>query len=252
MSPTEQNERCRLDDIATHYTSDHLAGANETYHLVVRDAMIPVGGGESALEIGCGKGLWTKVLCDRYRRVDVVDSSQYLLDRLCRENQNRQATLSVHCSLIEDFVMIEHKDKWDHIFLTFLLEHVEKPTELLRRLKTMLSPHGQLLIAVPNAESVHRMLACRMGLIQHTGELSENDILVGHRRVYTTSMLTKQVQDAGLNIDNAQTVGLKPLSLAQMTEWPQPLVAALCRSGDLVGRYGAYISITASAGCKGG
>src|SRR5262245_53315999 len=69
----------RVGQIASTYHSESLAGANEQFHIQLRDNVIPAGGGESALELGCGRGLWTQVLCDRYERLDVVDGSAELL-----------------------------------------------------------------------------------------------------------------------------------------------------------------------------
>ena len=74
-----KKEKERISDIAKIYFCEDLLGLNEQYHLTLRDILIPCYGGKSALELGCGNGLWTKVLCQRYEFVDVVDGSDLRL-----------------------------------------------------------------------------------------------------------------------------------------------------------------------------
>lgn len=74
-----KKEKERISDIAKIYFSEDLLGPNEQYHLILRDLLIPRDVGKSALELGCGNSLWTKVLCQRYEFVDVVDGSDLRL-----------------------------------------------------------------------------------------------------------------------------------------------------------------------------
>jgi len=69
------DEQSKLEQIGPEYRDQDLLGLNELYHLAMRDQMIAPEGGDSALEIGCGAGLWTRMLCMRYQQVDVVDGS---------------------------------------------------------------------------------------------------------------------------------------------------------------------------------
>lgn len=78
-----EKEKERISDIAKVYFSEDLLGPNEQYYLTLRDLLIPHYGGESALELGCGNSLWTKVLCPRYEFVDVVEGSDLRLFFKC-------------------------------------------------------------------------------------------------------------------------------------------------------------------------
>ena len=104
-------EKERLAKISERYNSEQLAGANELYHLFVRDSLIPEDGGESALELSCGKGLWSKVLCERYDRVDIVDGAADLVENDLNENTECRADLTGHIDLIEDFIRLR-PDQW--------------------------------------------------------------------------------------------------------------------------------------------
>lgn len=244
-SDASAGELARVHQVASMYHSELLAGANEQFHVHLRDKVIPSGGGESALELGCGKGLWTRVLCDRYDRVDVVDGSPELLAEVARSCAGG-AQLATHAALADEF-LLGATASWQHIYMTFLLEHVDDPVELLRLARSRLAEDGVLFVAVPNADSVHRVLALRAGLIRSTTELSENDVRVGHRRVYTSALLREHLARAGLRVTLERSVGLKPLTLRQLDGLPEAVIAALCESGDLVPANSAYLAAEARA-----
>ena len=237
-----KTELGRVEELGFVYNDEALAGVNELYHICLRDSIIPEYGGQSALELGCGKGLWTKLLCERYDSVDVVDGAGALLKQVTSRNINCKAKLTGHLALVENFKHDLGK-KWEHIYMTFLLEHLLDPVSVLKKIKNYLHKDGRIFLAVPNANSVHRVVAFRMGLIKNISELSDNDKRVGHRRVYTLELLRSQVNKAGLKIVREKLVGLKPLSLKQMMDLSQEVIWAFCTSGDLAGNNAAYIAM---------
>jgi len=239
-----REEIAKLEKTADVYASEDLAGANLLYHVHLRDSIIPEEGGRSALELGCGTGLWTGVLCQRYEVVDVVDGSSRLLEQVLRANRGRKAELTTHNKLLEDFRPAAGRN-WEHVYMTFLLEHLSNPVAALSQAKNWLARKGCLFLAVPNADSLHRAIALRMGLIEKVDQLSDCDRQVGHRRVYTWELLRSQVASAGLKIVAQRPVGLKVVSLRQMENWPSEMVRAFCASGDLCPANAAYIVILA-------
>ena len=240
-----REELANLERTAEVYRNDDLAGANREYHVYLRDSIIPTKGGRSALELGCGTGLWTGVLCRRYDVVDVVDGSSRLLEEVVRVNSGRRAELTTHNTLVEDFQPAAGRN-WQHVYMTFLLEHLSDPVAALSQAKNWLARNGRLFLAVPNADSVHRTIAVRMGLIEKVDELSDHDRRAGHRRVYTWKLLRSQVASAGLKIVAEKPIGLKVVSLSQMENWSSEMVRAFCASGDLCPANAAYIVILAA------
>ena len=232
----------KLDEIAPEYRSENLLGLNDLYHLEMRDRIIPREGGVSALEFGCGAGGWTRVLCERYETVDVVEGSRTLLGQL-RVGKYEQK-LSRHHSLLEDFSPSVGK-RWQHVFMTFLLEHLTDPVAALRKIGGLIETGGSLFLAVPNANSIHRVISTRAGITKSTNQLSENDLRVGHLRVYTIELLRSQVKEAGFSIDKEWSIGLKPLTLGQLENLSPQVGAALAASGDLAPEFSAYIGVQA-------
>lgn len=237
------DELSKLNNIGSIYRSEELGGVNEKYHMYLRDTVIPADGGVSALEVGCGKGLWTSKLSEVYDRLDVLDASPDLLSHVY--NKNRYKTdISVHSGLVEDFLK-STKRLWQHIYMTFFLEHVEDPVSVVRLAYDHLEYGGILFVAVSNANSVHRVLALRAKLIKSTNELSSYDKLVGHRRVYSIELLQDQLFQGGFRKIQKKLVGFKPLTLGQLTDLPSAVIDVLCASGDLVPENSAYITMRA-------
>ena len=66
---------------------------------------------------------------------------------------------------------------------------------------------------------------------------------VGHRRVYTRELLLQHVGDAGFSIEEEWAIGLKPFTLAQMSQLPEAVGVELASGGDLAPEYCAYIGL---------
>lgn len=237
-------ESQHLEQVAGFYHSREASEGIDDYHLYLRDVTIPEEGGDSALELGCGSGRWTGVLCERYQQVHVVDASQALVGQLRTRLGEMQTRLTSDVSLIEDFLK-RNQRKWEHVYLSMLLEHVVDPVDILRGVGKALASEGLAFIVVPNATSVHRVLAHRAGLIETVDQLSQSDVKVGHRRVYTLDLLREHVRKAGLEIVEILPVGLKPVTHAQLKILPKPVITALCQSADIAPEHPAYYVLKA-------
>ena len=61
---------------------------------------------------------------------------------------------------------------FDNIVLGHVLEHVERPVEILSRVKSWLSANGRVFALVPNARSLHRQMGVVMGLLDSEHSLN--------------------------------------------------------------------------------
>jgi 2-polyprenyl-3-methyl-5-hydroxy-6-metoxy-1,4-benzoquinol methylase len=168
--------------------------------------------GDSLLDLACGDGMMTAMFAQHFERVVGVDASgahvQAARDRL------PQARFFE--SLIEDFNLDE---KFDAVFLLDILEHVVDPVAVLKKAASYLNTGGTLIAHVPNAQAVNRRLAVLMGTLKECDELSPFDIeIAGHRRSYDLDRLVKDVESAGLAVQETGGVFYKMLSTAQM-DW---------------------------------
>lgn len=171
--------------------------------------------GESVLEVGCGEGIVTRQLVRRFKRVVVVEGSE----RYAREVQSALVgKVELHHTLFESFFT---EERFDTIILAHVLEHVEDPVGMLARCGQILNVGGVILVVVPNAGSIHRRIGKRVGLLRDTTALSDADVSIGHRRVYTLETLVEHVERGRLTVKMCRGNFLKPLANVQMEGLPE-------------------------------
>lgn len=185
-----------------------------------------VAGCGRVLELGYGMGRTTRELRRRGVDLEVLEGSP-LLAAAARE---AQPDLVVHEGLFETWT--PPASTYDAILAPHVLEHVDEPRALLARLRDWLVPGGRLVAVVPNAESLHRRLAVRMGLQERLDTLSPRDHLVGHRRVYALDGLRADLESAGLTCREELGWFLKTLPNGMMLDHPEPLLEALFTISD--------------------
>lgn len=181
--------------------------------------------GPEGLELGPAEGYMTQFLLHDFARLTVVDAAPELLECI----PNNKDLVKIH-ALFEEF---EPDHRFDTIILEHILEHVQKPVELLQRVKDWLRPRmGRLLIGVPNGLSFHRLAAVKMGLLNDPCELNARDLALGHRRVYSPVMLESDMTAAGLKIITTGGVFFKPLSNRQIQDhWNEEMIQGFYELG---------------------
>src|SRR5262249_41632044 len=146
----------------------------------------------------------TRALIGLFSEVTVVDGSEELLNAL-----PSAPGLTKTASLFEAY---QPTGVFDTILVDHVLEHIGCPQQLLARVHQWLAPAGRAIIGVPNAKSLHRLAAVKMGLLQSPTQLNERDMALGHRRVYDLGTLRDEVQRANLKVLHEGGVFLKPVS----------------------------------------
>lgn len=166
----------------------------------------------SLLDLACGEGLLTEFFVDHFDKVVGLDASSIHLEKA----KKRLPKVEFIESLIEDY---SPKELFDNIFLILILEHVESPIELLKKVSTFLEKGGQIIIQVPNETAINRRLAVKMGTLESCDELSPFDInIAGHRRSYNIETLRHDIEAAGLKVTKTGGIFYKMLSTPQM-DW---------------------------------
>jgi 2-polyprenyl-3-methyl-5-hydroxy-6-metoxy-1,4-benzoquinol methylase len=174
--------------------------------------VIPRLSGQTALELGVGHGAWTAALLRQFERVTTIERAQDLLDSLSGSVDPKRWT-GVCCSF-EEF---EPESKFDTVVATYVLEHILDAEGLLRQIRSWLAPGGKVAIAVPNALSIHRRLAAKMGLVKDPAELGEADRRVGHFHCFTPGRLENIIAGAGFRVVEHRGMLTKSLPSAYLT-----------------------------------
>ena len=190
--------------------------------------------GENCLELGPADGQMTQFLVNDFKKITVVEGSLELLNKI----PDYDNLIKVH-SLFEDY---QPNEFFETIILEHILEHVEDPIALMRMVKKWLAPGGKLFLGVPNANSIHRLAAVKMGLLNEPSQLNSRDISLGHRRVYTHETFKNDIIASGLSIQEIGGVFFKPLSNGQIENgWDEKMIQGFFELGKDFPEYAAEI-----------
>jgi hypothetical protein len=176
--------------------------------------------GPKVLEMSYNDRGWTDALLDKGFDLTVIEGARYNVEYARAKYGDR---LNIVHTLFEEF---EPDTRFNTIVMSCIIEHVIDPALVLRRAASWLTDDGVIVLVVPNKLSLHRRVGLRCGMLQSMEELSEQDLAVGHRRLYTVASLTEEIAGAGLFTRDIEGIFLKPLSSSQMMDWPDTLLNA--------------------------
>lgn len=177
-----------------------------------------------ALSLGIGHTEVTRCILDQLvsgplQRYVVVDGSPAIIEAFRRSLGSVPPGLELLEGFFETF---EYPAQFDVIEAGFVLEHVDDPELVLRRLREFLAPSGRLFLAVPNARSLHRLLGSHAGFLDDVYVLSDADRALGHKRYFDLRTLTDLAQQCGYRIVKTGGLLLKPFTTHQMNSLALP------------------------------
>ena len=165
------------------------------------------------LEVGCGtRPLFTDLSADI--EICVVEPAQAFAEHAhqlasCRDRVN------VIKGSIEEVNL--GNSEFDMIILSCVLHEVLDPSGMLRAIRNRCSPHTMLHVNVPNARSLHRLLAVAMGLIPNLTEPSEIQRRMQQRSIpYDAQSLRTELSSSGFNVMEEGSFFIKPFTHSQM------------------------------------
>lgn len=218
------DESARIESLSDWYLKEQLDFDKRMIRFRYQ-TLKPFFKGSDGLELGPAEGYMTQFLLHDFSRLTVVDAAPELLKCI----PNNENLIKIH-ALFEEF---EPEHCFDTIIMEHILEHVQKPLDLLHRVKNWLHPRtGRLLIGVPNGFSFHRLAAVKMGLLNDPCELNSRDLTLGHRRIYSPVTLESDITNAGLKIIATGGVFFKPLSNRQIQDhWNEEMIQGFYELG---------------------
>jgi SAM-dependent methyltransferase len=244
-----------LDEIADWYLDDDglLDGWRSLQARLVRYRFLSMEdcvAGRELLELGMADGQMTRYFLEACRRVVCVEGAEGFVEqgrRLFAEELRRGKLEVVH-SLFEDY----RPDRtFEVVIAGHILEHLPEPVEMLRRFGRWVTPGGFLLVAVPNAHSLHRLAAVKMGLLGTADELNEQDVRLGHLRCYTPGLLQEHLAAADLELVDLRGILLKPLANRQIEGvWTPQMLDGFYELGQDLPELCAEILAVCTAGSR--
>lgn len=183
----------------------------DVMHPFMLRAFSPFFRGGSLLELGCFRGDFTRRLVERFDDVTCVEGSGEAL-AIARERVGDRAQF-VHGRFEEVALPRAGRGGYDNVLLTHVLEHLDDPVGLLRRVNDdWLSEHGRLFLACPNANAPSRQIAVKMGLITHNAAVTPAEAEHGHRVTYALDTLERDATKAGLRVVHRGGIFFKALA----------------------------------------
>lgn len=181
------------------------------------------------LELGSYKGDFTRRLLDHFQDVTCVEASDAAMEEAKRKIGERVRYVNV---LFETAVL---PDRYDNIVLTHVLEHLDAPVDLLKRINAeWLAEGGRLFLVCPNANAPSRQIAVKMGLITHNAAVTTAEAAHGHRRTYSLDTLEHDAVAAGLKVVHRSGIFFKALANFQ---WDRLLNTDIITKDYLEGCY---------------
>jgi 2-polyprenyl-3-methyl-5-hydroxy-6-metoxy-1,4-benzoquinol methylase len=149
----------------------------------------------SLLELGSFKGDFTRRLTPYFNDITCVEASDEAVALAKKEFGDK---IEIITGLFEE---IELGKKYDNVILTHVLEHLDDPALVLRRINNeWLSDDGLLFLVCPNANAPSRQIAVKMGLITHNHAITPAEQQHGHRITYTLDTLERDARAGGLKV----------------------------------------------------
>jgi 2-polyprenyl-3-methyl-5-hydroxy-6-metoxy-1,4-benzoquinol methylase len=202
---TNRNYNTELKD-----TADHKYAYNfdfDVMHRFMIQSFEPFFRKGNCVELGSFKGDFTRRLTPLFTDITCVEASDEAIE--LAKNEFGSKVKFIH-SLFETATLPE---KYDNIILTHVLEHLDNPVSVMKRINDeWLSDTGRFFLVCPNANAPSRQIAVKMGLISHNSAITPAEAEHGHRITYTLDTLERDAKAAGLKVVHRSGIFFKALA----------------------------------------
>ena len=227
---TSRNYNQELDDSANQANEKYSYGFDfDVMHPYMIRSFEPFFKAGSLLELGSYKGDFTRRFLPYFSDITCVEAS----DEAVAEARRRLGDqVQVMHSTFETATLPR---RYDNIILTHVLEHLDDPVAVLRRInEEWLAEGGRLFLVCPNAHAPSRQIAVKMGLISHNAAVTPAEAEHGHRRTYALDTLERDAVQAGLKVAHRSGIFFKALANFQ---WDRLLQTDIISPAYLEGCY---------------
>jgi 2-polyprenyl-3-methyl-5-hydroxy-6-metoxy-1,4-benzoquinol methylase len=227
MNPQQRDHNIEIKD-----TADHQYAYNfdfDVMHPYMIRSFKPFFREGSLLELGSFKGDFTQRFLDYFDDITCVEASDIAIEEAKLKLGNRVKLINAL------FETVELPKRYDNIVLTHVLEHLDDPILILKRInEEWLTNTGRLFLVCPNANAPSRQIAVKMGLITHNAAVTPAEAEHGHRCTYSLDTLERDAVSAGLNVVHRSGIFFKALANFQ---WDQLLQTDIISKEYLEGCY---------------
>jgi len=179
----------------------------DVMHPYMLKSFLPFIKHNDVLELGCYQGAFTKRLQDIFSDITCIEASQDAIE--IAKSVLRNDVKIVHGT----FEKVNLNKKFNNIIMTHVLEHIDDPVSVLKRIKNeWLADNGNFFLVCPNANAPSRQIAVKMGLIEHNSAVTDGERKHGHRITYTFDTLERDMKQAGFTVVHRSGIFFKALA----------------------------------------
>ncbi|MES2381209.1 MAG: class I SAM-dependent methyltransferase [Bacteroidota bacterium] len=159
------------------------------------------------LELGSFQGNFTRRFLPHFDDITCVEASDEAIEIAKKEFGDKVKFIN---SMFETATL---PTKYDNIVLTHVLEHIDDPIKVMKRINDeWLSDNGRFFLVCPNANAPSRQIAVKMGLITHNSAVTPAEAEHGHRITYSLDTLERDAKAAGLKVVHRSGIFFKALA----------------------------------------
>ena len=179
----------------------------DVMHPFMLKSFIPFFKKGNFLELGSFKGDFTRRFLPHFNDITCVEASDEAIAIAKKEFGDGVKFIN---ALFETVTL---PNKYDNIVLTHVLEHLDNPVAIMKRINDeWLSDNGRFFLVCPNANAPSRQIAVKMGLISHNAAVTPAEKEHGHNITYTLDTLERDAKAAGLKVVYRSGIFFKALA----------------------------------------
>ncbi|MGP1717884.1 MAG: class I SAM-dependent methyltransferase [Methylophilus sp.] len=166
------------------------------------------------LEIGCG---WDTIAnhWSGFEQLTIVEPGAQFAAK-ARQDVAALTGASMVEAFVEEAAETLQTHSYDLILLSGLLHEVPDPALLMQSTRSLCGPDTLVHVNVPNAKSMHRLLALEMGLIESVYTQSDLQKSLNQPRIFDLDQLESLVTGIGFKVVDRGSLFMKLFTHAQM------------------------------------
>ena len=172
----------------------------------------------SMLEVGCGLSPLFMDM-DHYSEMTIVEPSRHFAEnaQMLAETTKCNRAISVYNDFVENVSdALRSEKRFDIIVVSSLLHEVEYPQKLLKSIRDLCDDTTVVHFNVPNAYSLHRLIALEMGIISDVHDRSAQQVQMQRHSTYDMKSFEDEICDGGFEVVEKGSYFVKPFTHAQM------------------------------------
>ena len=216
MRDESDGSQRNMDNYVRDYRSLPYENTQEGFRIIELRKALDALQWQSLVEVGCGNNSITMHLED-FKRAVIIEPVKELLEKNLLKKESDVRLTGFH-GYLSQFGR-RSNEKFDMCVLSSLLHEVENQSGMLSDCWNILNTDGKLVVNVPNAMSLHRILGLNKGLIKNVFEISGTQKRMQQLSPpFSKESLERLLRHNGFAIQRIYTVIPKPFDHQSMSE----------------------------------